>query len=190
MGSSEYYYAHKDKWAEYHAKRVREQPLYTVWQGILVSVGVRPGAKDHEVRDYINRGIGICDEWLDYKTFEEWALSHRWKRELRIDRIDNNKGYCPSNCRFVTVSQNQNNRRNTHFVIYNGKRMALADAWRLSGSKVDYKYVEGRVAKRKWDVEKALSTPINRKRVKPIERSYSNSMRRYCSSVLRKRCSI
>lgn len=57
--------------------------------------------------------LSIYDEWLsDHFLFVKWALENGWKLGLWIDRIDNNLGYSPSNCRFVTASQNNRNRTN------------------------------------------------------------------------------
>lgn len=57
-------------------------------------------------------GITICEEWLkSYEVFEQWALSHGYDDNLTIDRIDPEKGYCPENCRWVTIQEQQKNRR-------------------------------------------------------------------------------
>lgn len=58
------------------------------------------------------RGIKVCTEWEDFTTFREWALSHGYAENLSIDRIDNNKGYCPENCRWVTWDVQLENRGN------------------------------------------------------------------------------
>ena len=131
-------------------------PLYTVWHSMLVRTGARPGAKEHEVRDYIQRGIRVCDEWKTYANFEMWAMSNGWKRELRIDRIDNDGNYEPGNCRFVTASQNQRNRRCTVFVVYKGSRMPLIDAYEEAKCHLSYKLVQNRVSRLKWSVERAM----------------------------------
>ena len=61
-------------------------------------------------KNYGGRGITICEEWMDIKNFIRWADPLRQKG-LQIDRIDNNKGYSPGNCRFVTNKENIDNRR-------------------------------------------------------------------------------
>lgn len=155
--NKEYYEKNKAKWREYYATRRRKAPLYAAWRSMLVRTGKIKGAKPHEVKDYINRGIGICDEWMVYERFEKWAFDNGWRRGLVIDRINNDDGYHPSNCRIVTPSENQRNRRNTWMCVYNGRVMTLIAAWEMSGSKVCYKNVLNRI-KRGWKLERAFGT--------------------------------
>ena len=62
---------------------------------------------------YGNKDITVCDEWRgSSKKFIEWALNNGFERHLQTDRIDNNKGYSPENCRWVTPSQNCRNKNN------------------------------------------------------------------------------
>ena len=59
---------------------------------------------------YGGRGITICAEWLgNPESFFNWCREHGYRPGLQIDRINNDLGYCPKNCRFVTRSQNQHN---------------------------------------------------------------------------------
>ncbi|MBI5865816.1 MAG: hypothetical protein HZB38_15195 [Planctomycetes bacterium] len=61
---------------------------------------------------YGGRGITVCAEWRDsFDSFREWANRSGYVPGLQIDRIDNSKGYCPENCRFVTAAQNCQNKR-------------------------------------------------------------------------------
>ena len=145
MDKKEYYQKNKKNWKQYRENKMKKYPLYTVWHGILVRVGVRPNAKDHEIRDYINQGISVCKEWLSYENFHSWAMSNGYQKGLAIDRIDVNKGYSPENCRFVTVKENQRNRRCNIWCDYKGRRMLLIRAYEISGSSVPYKSVICRV---------------------------------------------
>lgn len=62
--------------------------------------------------NYGGRGIKVCDEWLySFKNYYEWCISNGYRKELEIDRINNDGNYEPSNCRFVTRRENVNNRR-------------------------------------------------------------------------------
>lgn len=87
--------------------------LYSVWEGMLKRAGVYKGADEKKKRLYQDRGITVCDEWLVFENFRDWALSHGYSDDLEIDRRDNDKGYCPENCRWVSKRENMNNRRNT-----------------------------------------------------------------------------
>lgn len=59
---------------------------------------------------YGGRGITICDEWLnDFQMFYDWSMSHGYSDELTIDRINNDKGYSPQNCRWITWEENRKN---------------------------------------------------------------------------------
>ena len=87
--------------------------LYYVWADMLTRAGFYKGAPEKAKRTYQDRGITVCDEWLVFENFRDWAFSHGYKEGLQIDRRDNDKGYFPENCRWVTPKENMNNRRNT-----------------------------------------------------------------------------
>jgi hypothetical protein len=63
-------------------------------------------------KDYGGRGINICEEWSkDVQTFYNWSVANGYKEGLTIDRIDNDKGYSPDNCRWVTMKVQRKNQR-------------------------------------------------------------------------------
>src|SRR3989304_72307 len=59
---------------------------------------------------YHARGIAICPEWSGWGSFRGRALANGWRRGLEIDRRDNDRGYSPGNCRFVTDLKQSRNR--------------------------------------------------------------------------------
>jgi len=72
---------------------------------------------------YGGRGIDIADEWLDYKAFKTWSINNGYSDDLTIDRIDNDKGYYPYNCRWVPMTvqaRNTKTIRSTNKTGYRG----------------------------------------------------------------------
>jgi hypothetical protein len=62
---------------------------------------------------YGAKGITVCNEWLKKAdSFCEWSIRNGYMDSLTIDRIDGTKGYMPSNCRWVTITENSRNRKN------------------------------------------------------------------------------
>jgi hypothetical protein len=83
--------------------------LYGVWKSIKQRCN---NPKYKSFAYYGGRGIKVCEEWQDdYALFRNWAMANGYSRELEIDRKDNNKGYSPDNCRWVTRQQNMMNVR-------------------------------------------------------------------------------
>lgn len=111
---------------------------------------------------YGNRGIKICDEWLmNRKQFYKWAFENGYTAGLTIDRIDVNKGYSPDNCRWVTVKEQNNNKRNNRFLTYKGQTLTFAQWEEKLGF---YKgALRDRIDRYGWSVIKAIETPVHHK---------------------------
>lgn len=83
---------------------------------------------------YGGRGITVCDEWREsFTAFKKWALSNGYANNLTLDRIDNNKGYFPDNCRWATQSQQMNNTSTTRFITIDGETKSLNEWSKISG---------------------------------------------------------
>ena len=90
--------------------------LYQVWAGMIQRTG---NVKAREYKYYGLKGIKVCEEWRTPGNFFKWARENGYKEGLEIDRIKNNLGYNPSNCRFVTKTQNlQNKTKRQDYGIY------------------------------------------------------------------------
>lgn len=97
-------------------------------------------------KNYGERGIIVCKEWKEsYESFRDWSYKNGYKRDLTIDRIDVNGNYEPSNCRWVTMKEQQYNKRDTVYHEINGKRYTfrdLAEKYNIDVKKLRYRYYD------------------------------------------------
>ena len=117
-----------------------------------------------EYKNYGARGISVCNEWNNpqtgYDLFYEWSMKNGYADNLTIDRIDNNKGYSPDNCRWLTHKEQQSNRSDNHFITFNGTTKTVSQWAEYLGIKRDTLFARIRYG---WSIERALFTPIKKK---------------------------
>lgn len=129
--------------------------LYSVWGGMKSRCY---DSKNREYNNYGGRGINVCEEWKkDFVSFYTWAINNGFRDDLTIDRIDNNKGYSPDNCRWITNREQQRNKRNTIYLTYGGIEKSLSEWSEVTG--ISRSTIKSRM-KLGWTVEEALETPV------------------------------
>lgn len=129
--------------------------LYNIW-GVMVQRCYNPNTHCYDA--YGGRGIEICREWRDdFQAFYEWSMKNGYKENLTIDRMDNDKGYSPDNCRWVTRKVQANNTRRNHYITYNGETRTLSE-W--AGFLGFNPHTLGSRIYRGRDINKALTTPL------------------------------
>ena len=109
--------------------------------------------------NYGGRGIIICDEWLKFENFYTWAIENGYNDNLTLDRVNNNLGYNPNNCRWANRYTQANNKRNNVLITYNGKTQTLPQWCRELN--LPYATIWDRVQKG-WTDEEILTTPIKK----------------------------
>lgn len=127
--------------------------LVDVWRG-MKNRCCNPNNEAYD--NYGGRGITICDEWInDFESFYNWSISNGYSDNLSIDRIDNDKGYSPDNCRWATRKEQANNKRTNRRIYYKGVTLTAREWENATGinSHTIIKRLE-----MGWDVEKALTT--------------------------------
>ena len=97
--------------------------LYKVWESMKSRC---LNANHHAYENYGGRGVTVCLEWMDVETFYTWSLANGYKEGLSIDRIDNEQGYSPNNCKWSTWTEQHNNKRNNLFITFNGRTQTVA----------------------------------------------------------------
>lgn len=137
-----YYESNKDGRTTTHGKS--RSRIYKIWN----SMKARCFNPNHQAyKQYSGRGIKVCDEWANnFPAFYSWAMANGYTESLTIDRIDNNKGYSPDNCRWTTYVIQENNRSNNRLVTIKNKTKTLSQwardygissaclAWRLDNN--------------------------------------------------------
>ncbi len=116
--------------------------LYGIWGGIKDRC-LNPNFRQY--KDYGGRGIEIYPYWKDdFQMFLYWCIrGGGYKEGLELDRIDNNKGYNPMNCRFTTHTINNRNKRNNRRIMFNGEERLLIELCETRN--LNYKTIDNRI---------------------------------------------
>jgi hypothetical protein len=129
--------------------------LYYVWAQMIRRCH---DPKHGQFKHYGARGISVCEQWRDFRNFR--ADMGTPQPGMTIERIDNDLGYFPENCRWATMQEQNKNRRSTRWIEFDGKRMPMCDwAQRIGITNGGL----GDRLKRGWPLHKALTLPPDTK---------------------------
>lgn len=112
-------------------------------------------------KDYGARGIKVCKRWRNFEAFIG-DMGKAPSKELTLDRIDNDGDYTPENCRWATMREQANNRRNNNIFEFNGQSKTVAQWARAVG--LEYHTLRRRIFVSRWPIERALTTPVTHPR--------------------------
>lgn len=126
--------------------------LYKIWSNMIQRCS---NENNDSYKTYGAKGVFVCEEWKQFDSFCNWAMVSGYSDTLSIDRIENDKGYTPQNCRWATPQEQTDNRSCTRFISFNGKTQTLKRWSEETG--IPYKNLLWRVDQG-WSIEKALTT--------------------------------
>ena len=135
--------------------------IYKIWRGIEQRCYY---PKHASYKYYGAKGIKVCQEWLeDFMNFYNWAINNGYSDDLTIDRINVNGNYEPNNCRWINSKEQARNRGNNHLFTFRGETHCITEWAEIYNLSVGL--LNNRISKCKWDFEKAITTPIRKKRM-------------------------
>lgn len=97
--------------------------IYGIWKNIHTRC---ENNKNVKYNRYGGRGIECCKRWESFKNFYD-DMGSTYKHGLSIERIDNNKGYCPENCKWATSVEQARNTSRNHFIQTEQGTITLAE---------------------------------------------------------------
>lgn len=123
---------------------------YITWAKMINRCGSRTTNKK-SIKNYIARGITVCDRWKSFENFYA-DMGEPPTPKHSIDRINNNGPYSPENCRWASVKEQQNNKRNNRFITFSGDTKTIAQWSEFTG--IPYSQLSMRI--KKYGIESAL----------------------------------
>lgn len=112
-------------------------------------------------KNYGGRGIRVCHEWMEFEPFFKWAMSSGYRPHLTLDRINVDGNYEPENCRWITLAEQQTNKRTNVRIYCRGETRCLAEWSKVSGisaDRISHRLFSG------WTEEAAIFKPVRKKK--------------------------
>lgn len=135
---------HKSRKGKPTSHGLSRHPLYQVWKSMILRCYDPAHPYFHR---YGGRGIYVCERWRTPEPFVE-DMWPSYQKGLSLDRIDNEKGYFPTNCRWATNEQQANNKSSNKLFTHDGKTLTHAQwgrEWGVTRSTAARRINSGRV---------------------------------------------
>ena len=111
---------------------MKKSPEYMVWNSMLSRCKC-VGSSSY--KNYGAKGIRVCKEWDKFENFFH-DMGKRPSNNHSIERVDPYGNYEPNNCKWILTSEQQNNKRNNHFITFNNETLTLSQWARKKGLKI------------------------------------------------------
>lgn len=128
--------------------------IYQTWSDMKL----RCSSENSKIYKYYGgRGITVCNDWLKFENFYNWAISSGYTDKLTIERLNVNGDYEPKNCTWVTQKIQMRNRRCSVFLMFDGENKTIAEWSEIKN--ISQKTLGERI-KRGWSVCDVLNKPV------------------------------
>jgi hypothetical protein len=146
----------KTKHGEYDSR------LYRVWNSMKQRCD---NPNNHNYKWYGAKGIRVCGEWKEFNGFRNWAVANGYDstaqiRECTLDRISNNGDYEPSNCRWISMAEQNRNKSYHRYVEYKGEVYTVTQLAAKVGMNKDTLVYR---LNANWSVDDAINKPIRKR---------------------------
>jgi hypothetical protein len=132
-----------------HAKKGSYSKTYMIWESMRARCA---NANNKRYLRYGGRGISVCDRWNDFSLFLEDMGEA--PKGLSIERIDNNLGYSPQNCKWASHADQCRNKTVNVFVVVDGIKICISDACRVF--RVHFSSIHRKMKKESLDYQEAF----------------------------------
>ena len=147
---------HAEVAKDYHTTHgMSKTKLYTIWSSMRYRC---ENPKCQRYSSYGGKGVSVCAEWKRFNGFYSWAISARYEDGLSIERIDVDGNYEPSNCKWIPLIDQSQNKTTSRFVSYKSKKLTISQLANLTG--MPYQRLYQRINKLGWSTDDAVRSGL------------------------------
>lgn len=133
---------------------IKDERLYRIYQGMKQRCN---NPNNIGYKYYGNKGIKLCDKWENsFTNFYNWAINNGYNENKTIERLDNNKGYNPNNCKWIKLSEQPLNKSDNLDLIYKDNPITVSEISDITG--LNQRTIRSRIDLG-WSIDKIINTP-------------------------------